>query len=244
MLSRQLMLSPAPGWARWRASFVFLCHCARAMTDLPSAPERMKGSRKAAAGRSASAGPPGRPMRLAALRPARCSRRPRGCGQRRLAINVLARFQRRQHDLFVLVRRRGDDHRLDVLVGQDGLVILGRGSARGGTGGAAYGSGVVVANGRQFRLLGIRARVLTISRPQGPRPITATLTLAGAASSLRRPRHWSGQKAPRRPAWSSASPPSRPSESRGGCNREIIFVLVHIQSADRSAARNHRLPVS
>ena len=45
--------------------------------------------------------------------------------QRRFAIDVFARLQRRQHDLLVLVRGRGHDHRLDLLVVEDALTFLG-----------------------------------------------------------------------------------------------------------------------
>ena len=54
---------------------------------------------------------------------------------------MLAGLQRRQHHLFVLGGRRGNDDGLDVLVGENGLVI-------GGLGGAGRGLAVRRRDGR------------------------------------------------------------------------------------------------
>jgi len=70
--------------------------------------------------------------------------------KRHLAIYVLARFQGGHGDVFVLMRTGGDDDGLNVLVGEDGPVILNLRGARRFGGTAAHHGRVAVADGGEF----------------------------------------------------------------------------------------------
>ena len=90
-----------------------------------------------------------------------------GVRERRFAIDVLARLQRRHRDLFVLMRGRGNEHGLHVLVLQNFFVVgvvggLGRGFLRALLEGLGF---VVVADGDDFRLRQTGERVENFPAP-------------------------------------------------------------------------------
>ena len=75
------------------------------------------------------------------------------CAERRFAIDVLPRLQRRDDDVFVLMRAGGDDDGLDFFVGKDGLVILHLRRVGSFAGATAHHGRITIANGRDVRLL-------------------------------------------------------------------------------------------
>ena len=128
-------------WARRCAS---LCSCAIARGPGPSCPTARNGrtaAGRAAAGPSASAGQLERHELGRLGGQGNLPRVLDGAGQRGFAIDVLAGLQRRQRDLFVLGCRRGNNDRLDVLVGENGLVVGGLGRRRRRAGGALQDAG-------------------------------------------------------------------------------------------------------
>ena len=78
-----------------------------------------------------------------------CARVLDSVSQRRFAIHVLARLERREHDVFMEMRRRGDDDALNFLHRQHLLIILEGLRFRREFAGTAKGGFVIVANGEQ-----------------------------------------------------------------------------------------------
>jgi hypothetical protein len=89
-----------------------------------------------------------------------------GIGQRRLTIDVLARFQRRNRDSFVLFGRRGDNDGLDLFVLQDRLVIFRLSRSRSRAGAALQERFVRITDGGDVRLRLPTQRVEDFAAPR------------------------------------------------------------------------------
>ena len=78
---------------------------------------------------------------------------------------MLASLQRRQRDVLVVAGGGGDDHGFDLLVIQDGLVILGQRRGRGNAGDALQSGRVGVADCRNIGFRDSRQRVDDFASP-------------------------------------------------------------------------------
>jgi len=88
---------------------------------------------------------------------------------------MFAGLQGGERDLLVLVCGRRDDDRLDVLVVEDGLIVLDLRGAGRLAGAAAHGSAVNIADGGHLRLRQPGELIEELA-PHVPKPMTPTFT--------------------------------------------------------------------